>query len=41
MVIPRAPKVSRGLLHPAHINLPGVFGKRENEEMIQIFKGPG
>lgn len=33
--------VSRGLLTPAYINLPTVFGKRENPGMIRTSKGSG
>jgi hypothetical protein len=32
--------VSRGLLPQAHINLPSVFGKRENAGMIQTLQSP-
>ena len=32
---------SRGLLPPAHINLPSVLEKRENADMIRTLKGSG
>ena len=33
--------LSRGLLPPAHINLPSIVGNGKNTDMIQTLKGSG